>query len=94
MSARPGIAQRKHNPQPLQGSLDWQNQARCLEVNPEIFFPEKGWTAEPARRVCQGCEVRIQCLTYALNHTELSGVWGAKTERERRDLQRRTKEAI
>ena len=41
---------------------------------------------EKAKRVCQDCPIRIQCLEYALSEPEVHGVWGGYTERERHHL--------
>jgi WhiB family transcriptional regulator, redox-sensing transcriptional regulator len=67
---------------------DWQSRARCLETDPEAFFPEEGNTSRRAKRVCRSCEVRAECLAYALEHDERDGIWGGLTERERRRLHR------
>ncbi len=40
----------------------WHDLARCAETDPEMFFPEKGESTRPAKRVCAGCEVRTECL--------------------------------
>ncbi|MGH2768237.1 MAG: WhiB family transcriptional regulator [Actinomycetota bacterium] len=63
--------------------------ARCLEVDPEIFFPERGGSSRAARAVCSQCEVRAECLLYALRNHEQFGIWGGTSERERRKLRRR-----
>lgn len=68
--------------------LEWQDQALCAEVDPELFFVEKGAPTAPAKRVCRSCEVRSECLEYALDHQERWGVWGGLSERERRRLER------
>ena len=68
---------------------DWQNRALCAETDPEAFFPEKGGSTREAKRICTGCEVRAQCLEYALAHDERFGIWGGLSERERRRLKRR-----
>ncbi len=70
--------------------VDWQTKARCTneEVDPEIFFPERGGSSKAARAVCDKCEVRLQCLEYALNNKEQFGIWGGTSERERRKLRR------
>ncbi len=52
--------------------VDWQVHARCNEVDPEIFFPERGGSSKAARAVCNQCPVRSQCLEYALNNKEHS----------------------
>jgi WhiB family redox-sensing transcriptional regulator len=61
----------------------------CLQVDNEIFFPEKGGSTREAKRVCAHCDVREECLKYALDHDERFGIWGGKSERERRRLQGR-----
>lgn len=58
----------------------------CLEVAPDVFFPEKGESSLPAKRLCRGCPVRTVCLDYALRHRERYGVWGGTSERERRRM--------
>lgn len=68
--------------------VEWQAEARCSEVDPEIFFPERGGSSKAARSVCNGCSVRTQCLEYALNNKEQFGIWGGTSERERRRLRR------
>src|SRR5215207_2899388 len=44
----------------------WQEQALCAETDPEAFFPEKGGSTREAKKNCTGCEVKAQCLEYAL----------------------------
>ena len=67
----------------------WQDLALCAQTDPEAFFPEKGGSTKEAKRVCRACEVRAECLEYALGHNERFGIWGGMSERERRRLQRR-----
>ena len=68
---------------------EWQERALCKETDPEAFFPELGGSTREAKRICTRCEVRTECLQYALDHDERSGVWGGMSERERRRLKRR-----
>jgi WhiB family redox-sensing transcriptional regulator len=68
---------------------EWQDRALCAETDPEAFFPEKGGSTREAKRICSGCEVRAECLEYALAHDERFGIWGGLSERERRKLKRR-----
>ncbi len=70
------------------GELAWQDRALCAQTDPEAFFPEKGGSTREAKRVCRGCEVRAECLEYALEHDERFGIWGGLSERERRRLKR------
>ena len=66
----------------------WQERALCAQTDPEAFFPEKGGSTREAKRICMGCEVRDECLDYALAHDERFGIWGGLSERERRRLKR------
>lgn len=68
--------------------LDWQEQALCAQTDPEAFFPEKGGSTREAKRICQACSVRDECLEYALEHDERFGIWGGLSERERRRLKK------
>ena len=60
----------------------------CAQTDPEAFFPEKGGSTREAKRVCRSCEVRAECLEYALENDERFGIWGGMSERERRRLKR------
>lgn len=66
----------------------WQLSANCLGVDPDLFFPERGASTKEAKAVCQGCEVRADCLEYALANGEKFGIWGGLSERERRRIRR------
>jgi WhiB family transcriptional regulator, redox-sensing transcriptional regulator len=66
----------------------WQDRALCAQTDPEAFFPEKGGSTREAKRICLGCEVRDECLEYALANDERFGIWGGLSERERRRLKR------
>jgi WhiB family transcriptional regulator, redox-sensing transcriptional regulator len=66
----------------------WQDQALCAQTDPEAFFPEKGGSTREAKRVCRSCDVRSECLEYALENDERFGIWGGLSERERRRLKR------
>lgn len=69
--------------------LSWQERSLCAQTDPEAFFPEKGGSTREAKKVCIGCEVRQECLEYALEHDERFGIWGGLSERERRKLKKR-----
>ncbi len=71
------------------GIMGWQERALCAQTDPEAFFPEKGGSTREAKKVCTGCEVRAECLEYALANDERFGIWGGLSERERRKLKRR-----
>lgn len=67
---------------------EWQDQALCAQTDPEAFFPEKGGSTREAKRICQACGVRDECLEFALEHDERFGIWGGLSERERRRLKK------
>jgi WhiB family redox-sensing transcriptional regulator len=67
---------------------EWQERALCAQTDPEAFFPEKGGSTREAKRICQGCEVKDECLESALANDERFGIWGGLSERERRRLKR------
>ena len=59
----------------------WQDRALCAG-DPEPFFPPDGDDYD-AKLICRCCEVRSECLDYALARNEF-GIWGGLTERERK----------
>lgn len=78
---------------PVEGERDamlsWQSEALCAQTDPEAFFPEKGGSTRDAKRICTTCDVRGECLDYALSNDERFGIWGGLSERERRKIKRR-----
>lgn len=66
----------------------WVGDALCAQTDPEAFFPEKGGSTRDAKTICRVCEVREQCLEYALEHDERFGIWGGLSERERRKFKK------
>ena len=69
-------------------ALTWMEHGKCLDADPEAFFPEKGGSTREAKRICSACTVREECLEYALSNDERFGIWGGLSERERRRLKR------
>lgn len=74
-------------------SDQWWAQAACGEVDPELFFVERGRSSAPAKRICAGCPVRLPCLELALSaagsYADDHGIYGGLTPRERLALRRR-----
>ena len=70
-------------------TLAWQTDSLCAQTDPEAFFPEKGGSTRDAKKICSSCEVRSECLDYALANDERFGIWGGLSERERRKLRKR-----
>ena len=71
----------------------WRDHARCRDTDPELFFPV-GTTGHAllaidyAKRVCSQCAVTQECLDFALDTNQDSGVWGGLSEDERRSIRR------
>jgi WhiB family redox-sensing transcriptional regulator len=76
---------------------EWQRFAACRGPYAEMFFPpsaperkdEKALREMNAKAICEGCQVRDECLGYALEIKEPHGIWGGLNEIERRDVMER-----
>ena len=66
----------------------WEDQARCLKYDPELFFTPRGKAERRAKQVCAPCPVKAECLAYALQTRVEFGVWGGTTARERAAIRR------
>lgn len=66
--------------------MTWHQQANCLGVDAEVFFPARGDTAgfRTAVAICQGCPVTEQCLEENLD--ERDGIYGGLSGAQRRKL--------
>ncbi|WP_419918371.1 WhiB family transcriptional regulator [Candidatus Poriferisocius sp.] len=71
-------------------SRSWMAYGKCAGKSTRDFFPSTGLGVEKARKVCQECLVQEACLNYALSNRIRYGVWGGRSERERRRLLRRS----
>jgi WhiB family transcriptional regulator, redox-sensing transcriptional regulator len=66
----------------------WMASARCRNRDPEVFFVRGASQSRRALRICQRCQVREDCLRYALDNEIEFGIWGGTTERQRRRMSR------
>lgn len=71
-----------YDPIPVMGH-DWRPDAACWDSFDGMFFPERGDSVTPARRVCIGCPVQYECIAYATEMRLQAGVWGGSTYRQR-----------
>jgi WhiB family redox-sensing transcriptional regulator len=62
----------------------WQVDAACAGVDSDAFFSDDPREQRIAKRICEGCPVREQCLQYANDRREYYGVWGGQTSSRRR----------
>lgn len=76
--------------------------ARCADdsIDPETFFPNMGseagsvgglsLTARRAKRICDACPVKAQCLQVAMDNEKTAryrwGIWGGLTPAERHEV--------
>jgi len=68
---------------------NWMSEGKCRDLSPTAFFPSDGIGVQAAQRICAECPVADACLQYALDERVDHGVWGGKSERERRRILRR-----
>ncbi|MFO7293982.1 MAG: WhiB family transcriptional regulator [Actinomycetes bacterium] len=75
-------------------TVTWQDAAACRDSEPSLFFPA-GTTGAALRQIdealaiCRTCSVREECLQFALESNQESGIWGGYPEEERRRLRKR-----
>jgi WhiB family redox-sensing transcriptional regulator len=71
----------------------WWSRAECAGMETDLFFPigntspAKIQTSE-AKKICASCDVKDECLEFAMRTDEKNGIWGGHTEDERRALKR------
>ncbi len=71
----------------------WRDDARCRGADAMLFFPV-GSTGDAirataaAKAVCRSCTVQEPCLEYAIETNQETGIWGGKSEDERRVLRK------
>lgn len=81
----------------------WADRAACYQPQPDrettmdhikthldpMFFIERNGSNRPAKKVCSGCPVKVQCLQWAIDNRELEhGVYGGLDPHERQQLVR------
>lgn len=71
----------------------WRQRAACRGANTEMFFPGQGESTREAKAVCARCPVAAQCLEYAIDAREVHGIWGGRSEQERRAIRRKRRAA-
>jgi WhiB family redox-sensing transcriptional regulator len=73
----------------------WHAEAACRQPPPGVtWFPEPGQDVRAAKAVCAACPVQTECRAWALAQTsDLKGVWGGISERERRQMRSRRRHA-
>lgn len=75
---------------PIDDERPWVVFGACRSADADLFFPMTKEDTERALAVCATCPVVAECLEYALEARERYGIWGGKTDKQRRRLLRRT----
>ncbi|MFE5700546.1 WhiB family transcriptional regulator [Rhodococcus koreensis] len=77
--------------QPRTDLWDWQREARCRNLDADVFFSCEGEGRQArirrervAKQICDACPVRRDCRDHALSVGERYGVWGGTSEGDRR----------
>ena len=68
--------------------MSWQDFANFRGADPDLFFPERGASTRTAKAICRECQVREECLEFAIVSSEKFGIWGMMSERERRKIRK------
>lgn len=75
-------------------STTWQQDGLCRAQDATVFFPPSHFEHKPereareakAKAICRRCPVQVQCLDWALAVREPFGVWGGRSESERKQI--------
>lgn len=66
----------------------WEDDAACVEHDPDLFFIDRGDDPRPAQEICAECPVVEDCLRHALTFPERFGIWGGMTGFDLRALRK------
>jgi WhiB family redox-sensing transcriptional regulator len=77
---------------------NWRSAAACLAADPDLFFPisARGLAEKQiarAKMICAACQVRADCLEFAMSHDLTHGIWGGATPEDRQRARRRKRRA-
>ncbi len=56
--------------------MNWMDDAACLGLPTNMFYPEEPGGTAQAKAVCRTCPVIADCLTWALDTGDVHGVLG------------------
>ena len=64
--------------------VHWED-AACRGTDTEAFYPINGLPMQTVVRICQGCPIRNDCASYAIEH-EAYGYWANMAEITRHEI--------
>lgn len=72
-------------------TYEWMERAFCKnsKFDAQVFFPPRGsshYIPKVIQETCNKCEVKAECLNYALENCIRHGIWGGTSERQRRKM--------
>ena len=67
---------------------EWRGRAACLGKPSELWFVDVGGSTAEGKAICFTCEVRQECLDYALDTNQQYGIFGGLTIKERRKIKK------
>ncbi|WP_030747776.1 WhiB family transcriptional regulator [Streptomyces sp. NRRL S-31] len=82
--------------EPLLSTWEWQAEAACRGMDSAVFFSPPGERGnarrsreEKAQEICRNCPVSALCGAFAAASGQRYGVWGGRTEAQRRTTGKR-----
>lgn len=67
----------------------WMREALCAQIDPNMWFPEKGHKGLDALRICRDrCPATDECREYAMARKITHGIWGGTTRYDRLEMWR------
>jgi WhiB family redox-sensing transcriptional regulator len=66
----------------------WRLKAAC-KTQTKLFFPaeeKKTVSYKEALAICDACEVKTDCLKYAVSYEMMHGVWGGTTPNQNKNF--------
>lgn len=76
----------------LQISSPFNGTQLCKDMDSDIFFPENYTdleAVEKAKKICNDCWIKDDCLSFAISTKEREGIWGGTTPYERKKIRRK-----
>ena len=73
---RPPTRRRTAFERPAEDDRGWRTRGSCTEHDPELWFSPLPAQRVEAVTVCEGCPVRVQCLSWARETDQRFGIWG------------------
>jgi WhiB family redox-sensing transcriptional regulator len=80
-------------PQRPTSDLD-RARAACRDTDPQLFYSDNKGDKQDAKAICRGCDIRNECLEYALGFDDRWGVWGGLEAGERWELLKRRRALV